>query len=124
MFRTIRLLLVSLAAIAFLAACSADAAAPSVASLDDPGADPEASASPSAQTDPQEAFLAFAECMREHGIDMPDPEVSDEGGGKFSVGFNAGGPGGDGDPDMEKFQAANEACRPLLENAIGEGSRP
>jgi hypothetical protein len=124
MTRTIRLLLMSLAVVATLAACTGASAAPSVASLDDPGAttDPNASPSPSAPTDPQEAFLAYAECMREHGIDMPDPQVSDEGGGKFSVGFSA-----EGRPDaadMDEMQAADEACRPLLENAIGEGGRP
>jgi hypothetical protein len=121
MTRTIRLLLLSLAAVALLAACTGASAAPSVASLDDPAATADPSASPSAPTDPQEAFLAFAECMREHGIDMPDPQVSEEGG-RFSVGFSAGGPGGE--RDNEAFQEANEACRPLLENAIGEGGRP
>jgi hypothetical protein len=124
MTRMIRLLLVSLAAVTLLAACSGANAGPSVASLDDPDAttDPNASASPSAPTDPQEAFLAFAQCMRDHGIDMPDPEISDEGGGKFSVGFSA-----EGRPDSinkEEMQAAEEACRPLLENAVGEGGRP
>jgi hypothetical protein len=122
MTRTIRLLLLSLAAMALLAACTGATAAPSVASLDDPAASGDPSASPSAPTDPQEAFLAFAECMREHGIDMPDPQVSDEGGGKFSVGFSAGDRVGS--PDDEEFKAANEACQPLLENAIGEGGRP
>jgi len=125
MTRTIRLFLLSLATVAIAAACTAQAAAPSVASLEDPAAtsDPNASASPSAPTDPQDAFLAFAKCMRDHGIDMPDPEVSDEGGGKFSVGFSGGGPGAGG-ADAEKFKEANEACQPLLENAIGEDSRP
>jgi hypothetical protein len=121
MIRTIRLLFLSLAAVALLAACTGTSAAPSVASLDDPAATADPSASPSAPTDPQEAFLAFAECMREHGIDMPDPQVSEEGG-KFSVGFSGGGPGDE--RDNEAFQEANEACRPLLENAIGEGGRP
>jgi hypothetical protein len=124
MTRMIRPFLLALVTIALAAACTAQAAAPSVASLEDPDAstDPNASASPSAPTDPQDAFLAFAQCMRDHGIDMPDPEVSDEGGGKFSVGFSAGGPGGGA--DQAKFKAANEACQPLLENAIGEEGRP
>ena len=89
MTRMIRLLLLSLAAVALLAACSGASAAPSVASLDEPDAsvDPGASPSASAPTDPREAFVAYAACMREHGVDMPDPQVSDEGGGKFSVGF-------------------------------------
>jgi hypothetical protein len=124
---TIRPLLLSLAAIALLAACSGASAAPSVASLDDPAAsaDPNASPSASAPTDPQEAFLAYAQCMRDNGIDMPDPEVNDEGGGKFSVGFSAGdGPGAGGAVNSDKFAAADEECRALLENAIGEGGRP
>ena len=124
MFRSIRLLFVIPATIAIVAACSGATAAPSVASLDDPAAsaDPSASPSPSAPTDPQEAFLAYAQCMRDHGVDMPDPEVKDEGGGKFSVGFSA-----EGAPDSinkDKMQAANEACQPLLQNSIGEGQRP
>ena len=122
MTRTIRLLFLGLATMALLAACTGASAAPSVASLDDPAASGDPSASPSAPTDPQEAFLAFAECMREHGIDMPDPEVTDEGGGRFSVGMSGGD--GPGKMDTEAFEAANEACRPLLENAIGEGERP
>ena len=124
MTRIIRLLLLSLAAVALLAACSGASAAPSVASLDDPDAsvDPGASPSPSAPTDPREAFVAYATCMREHGIDMPDPQVSDEGGGKFSVGFSAGE--GGGNLDSDEFQEADEACRPLLENAVGEGEPP
>ena len=67
--------------------------------------------------DPEEAMLDFAKCMREHGIDMPDPEVSGTGGGAGSV--KAGAAiriGGDG-VDMEKMEEANEACRPLLADA-------
>ena len=48
---------------------------------DDGSALPDAagasSASPSgddeADLDPEDAMLKFAECMREHGVDMPDP---------------------------------------------------
>ena len=29
-----------------------------------------------ASTDPEEAMLAFTECMRDHGIDMPDPQMA------------------------------------------------
>jgi hypothetical protein len=124
---TIRPLLLSLAAVALVAACGGASAAPSVASLDDPAASADDASPPaSAPTDPQEAFLAYAQCMRDNGIDMPDPEVNDEGGGKFSVGFSAGdaGGGGGGAADKDKFAAADEECRPLLENAIGEGGGP
>jgi hypothetical protein len=114
--------------VATVTACSGGTAAPSVASLEDPAASaaPDASSSPAAPQDLQEAFLAYAQCMREHGIDMPDPQVSDEGGGRFSVGFSAGGPGSGpgGEIDKERFGAADEACRPLLGNAIGEEGKP
>ena len=94
MTRTIRLLLLSLAVgRAARGLLGRERRRPSVASARRPRRErrPGASPSPSAPTDPQEAFLAYAACMREHGIDMPDPQVSDEGGGKFSVGFSAEG---------------------------------
>ncbi len=65
--------------------------------------------------DPEEAMLEFAKCMREHGIDMPDPEFSGDGGGAGSVKSSAAiRIGGAGDVDMEKMEEANEACRPLM----------
>jgi hypothetical protein len=63
---------------------------------------------PSATMDPELAdqMLAFAKCMRDHGIDFPDPPFS--GGG---VTVQLGGPGEQGlDPTSDEFQAAQEAC--------------
>jgi hypothetical protein len=97
-----------------LAACGGAAAAPSgVASLE--SAAPDASATPRPSVDPEEAQLAFAECMRENGIDMPDP-----GGGGGGALFRVGGPDG---VDVETFEAANEACRHHLEAVMGEGGQ-
>src|SRR5262245_35791076 len=75
---------VAVMAVALLSACGGDDGDPSaeVASLGtETPASAEASAAPesSIPTDPEEAQLAFAQCMREHGIDMPDPGQS--GGG-------------------------------------------
>ena len=63
---------------------------------------------PSATMDPAVAdqMLAFAKCMREHGIDFPDPKF--EGGG-VSVSLGENGDGGI-DPSSDEFQAAQEAC--------------
>ena len=36
--------------------------------------------SPEEQEKAKEQALAFAKCMREHGIDMPDPQFTDNGG--------------------------------------------
>lgn len=64
---------------------------------------------PNATMDPALAdqMLAFARCMRDHGIDFPDPQF--EGGG---VSIQIGGPDGPGgiDPTSGTFQAAQTAC--------------
>jgi hypothetical protein len=66
----------------------------------------------------QDAFLEYAQCMRDHGIDMPDPDFSEGGGG-----VRIGGPDSDFDPNDPDFRAADEECRPILENA-GFGGGP
>ena len=39
---------------------------------------------PEEQAEMQEQVLAFAQCMRDHGIDMPDPEFDDRRRGRRS----------------------------------------
>ena len=63
----------------------------------------------------QEAMLAFAECMREHGIDMPDPEFSG-GGGRMA--FRARAAGGGVDPRSDAFREAQEQCGEILEDTL------
>ncbi len=68
----------------------------------------------------QEAALKYARCMREHGVDMPDPKFSGNGGLTFQAGPGGGkkstGPrGGLGaNPDSPKFKAADQACSHFL----------
>jgi hypothetical protein len=76
----------------------------------------------------EEAGLRFAECMREHGIDVPDPQP---GGGSIELG-RSDGPGGDGpdtqgaiggaplDLDDPDTQRAMEACQDELGEAAPE----
>ncbi|GAA1007215.1 hypothetical protein GCM10009556_017740 [Acrocarpospora pleiomorpha] len=52
----------------------------------------------------QDEMLKFAQCMRDNGVDMPDPQVD---GGRVRM----GGPGMD--PDSPVFKKAEEACRDL-----------
>jgi hypothetical protein len=93
-----------------VAACSSAGAAPSgVASLESQGTGPASSAEPSASLDPEAAQLEFAKCMREHGIDMPDPETAPGGG--FTQRLEVG------KDDAEKMQAAQQACDHILANA-------
>lgn len=111
MITTLRTAAAGLVLLMALAACSATAAAPDgVATLASP-APADASAAPSASLDPEAARLAFAECMREHGIDMPDPETAGGPGGGGAFAF--GGKGGD---DGE-FPEALEACDKFLQQA-------
>ena len=110
-FRTVA---ASLLLVTIVAACSAAGAAPSgVASLASQGTTAESSAAPSASLDPEQAPFAFAKCMREHGIDMPDPEVA-PGGGGFTQRLDGGK-----NIDPEKLQAAQEACQSILEQSGG-----
>jgi hypothetical protein len=54
----------------------------------------------------QEAALRHARCMREHGIDMPDPTFGDDGGARIRLGKGSGI-----DPNEPDFKKAQEACR-------------
>ena len=58
----------------------------------------------------EQAFLKFAQCMRDHGVDMPDPKFG-QGGGMFQI----GGPGSNVNPDSPRFQAAQKACDPIMQ---------
>ena len=121
--------LTALSLLLLLVACTAS---PGVATID--GAD-DASATPSASPgseDPEEAMLAFSDCMREHGIDMPDAIVFrvDGSGGAGSVREEVrdeAAPADPGfDPSSEEFQAAEAECRHHLESlgALEPGDGP
>jgi hypothetical protein len=68
---------------------------------------------PARTMDPQlqDQMLQFAQCMRDHGIDFPDPQFD---GGRVTIGM--GGPDGskDGadlpDPNSKQFQDAQTEC--------------
>jgi hypothetical protein len=75
-----------------------------------------AAADGAADEDPQEAALEYARCMREHGIDMPDPG---EGG---LVVRKEPGKGSGADPESSKFRQAEEACKHLLPKRDGAGA--
>ncbi|MGH9273239.1 MAG: hypothetical protein ACRDZU_01215 [Acidimicrobiales bacterium] len=86
---------------------------------DDSTDDGDAASSGEELTDAEreDAMLEFTECMRDHGVDMPDPEVAEGpgGGGAIAVTNEASGPG-----DMEAFEAANEACGDILSDVFGD----
>ena len=65
------------------------------------------------QAEFKEKALEHARCMREHGIDFPDPTFSAEGGAQIRL------ERGRLDPDDPEFKAAQEECGDLM----GGGSR-
>lgn len=73
----------------------------------------------------QDQLLVFAECMRENGYDMPDPDFSSFGQGGPGQGGPPGpgaGPFGEIDPEDPDFQAALEQCEDTLPG-FGPGGR-
>ena len=80
-----------------------------VASISTPPASGGASADNSSGKSDDDKMRDFAKCMRDHGVDMPDPKPAGDGGG------HAVTLGGDG-ADMSKMDAAQTACKKLLPN--------
>jgi hypothetical protein len=59
--------------------------------------------------DQTSASLAFSECMRDNGVDVPDPEAD----GSVALGPDSGI-----DPQSPEFQEAQQACASFLEDVI------
>ena len=59
---------------------------------------------PSSDVEFEDALIEYAGCMREQGIDMPDPDFSS---GMIQL-------GGDTPGEIEEFEAAHEECREIL----------
>ena len=103
----------ALALLLALAGCSEPDDGDGVATAGGPENDP--TSSETAEADPQQAMLAYAECMRENGVpEFPDPQLSDNG----EVGMAL--PEG---LDRAKVDAANEKCREHMPNG-GEPPEP
>ena len=62
--------------------------------------------------DPEKAMLDFARCMRDHGVDMPDPKPGEGAITRFEAPSD-GAPL----PDQSKFVEADKACRHLMGDA-------
>ncbi|MFC0503981.1 hypothetical protein [Micromonospora costi] len=87
-----------------LPACGGSGEEPAVATAGGGGAQP-ASASPAAQLSDDERRLKFTECMRDNGVDVPDPEPGGDRVFRF-----------DGKTDPAKVEAAMGTCRQYLPN--------
>jgi hypothetical protein len=97
-----------------VAACGGGDKGGGVASLGDGKA--TATTAAGGSSDPVQADLAFARCMRQHGVNMPDPKP--EAGGRTEWQLPSGMR-----KDDPKFKAARQACRQYRENG-GQAQRP
>ncbi|MEY2477667.1 MAG: hypothetical protein QOG87_2982 [Actinomycetota bacterium] len=70
------------------------------------GGSPAAGSTTTTTIDKDKAMLDFAKCMREHGVNMPDPETDGKGGVSIAI---EGGPG-----DEDTLDAAHEACEKYM----------
>ena len=68
------------------------------------------------QAEMQDAAFKFAKCMRDHGINMPDPKVSADGGVGIQVEGPMPGSGGNASDQDKKMQAANKACQHFMDD--------
>src|SRR5262245_42232837 len=67
-----------------------------------------------ASEDRQDQAVKFAQCMRDHGVDMPDPETDDKGRVRLRVGTGE-------KINKDKVDAAMEACKKY--SPIGNSGR-
>ena len=88
-----RLLILLAGFVLLLAACGGDSSAPETTAL----------------ADTEEQLLQFAECMRDQGIDLPDPSVGADGFPEFEP------PEGFDPNDTDALFDAIEACREHIE---------
>jgi hypothetical protein len=108
-----------------LAACGGGGSGSGIASISGKDqAGKTSSKKGASKQDAQDAFRSYAQCMRKHGVDMPDPKFSKNG----SVSINAAPPGGSGDPNQgpsPQFQAADNACKHFIDDAVNSsGNKP
>ena len=100
-------------ALGLSSACGSERGDGTASPRPDSGAARDDSAEPD---DEMTVLVRFAKCMRDEGVDYPDPQRSEDG----MVTFGAG-PGSPPGPEMD---AALAKCDPILEEGLGQGLRP
>jgi hypothetical protein len=88
-----------------VAACGGGSTGPQVA---DVGGGGKTSAAATTSMSPQDALLTYARCMRQHGVNIPDPQP-----GQGQISLPPGVP-------RERSQAALQACQTYLLQGLGK----
>lgn len=100
------------AAVFVVSGCGGGKKDPGVASLGN-AAKNSPSASPSASLDPKDAALKFAQCMRQNGIDTPDPKAD----GAMTI-------KADKNTDKAKLEKAMKSCQHFMQDSgIGAAAK-
>jgi hypothetical protein len=94
---------VAVPAVFGLAACGGNGGNDGIASANGGTAKASASASPSQSLSVQDRALKFAQCMRQNGVDMPDPGAN----GNIQIKSNSG--------NRAKVQAAMQKCQHFMQ---------
>lgn len=104
---------------ALVTACSpaANDGGDGVASISDKNT-PSSTKADNNDDDDYDQMLAYAKCMREHGVDMKDPEPPSGGAGRGGMGISV-----DGADEKSKVDKANAVCKHLMPNG-GEPEKP
>ncbi|HEY3467538.1 MAG TPA: hypothetical protein VGL47_20585 [Amycolatopsis sp.] len=112
-----RIFVAALGAALLLGGCGAKADDGSkVASISTPPQTGGATAADTSGKSDEDKMRDFAKCMREHGVDMPDPKPAGDGKGMaITLGGDA--------KDSGKLEAAQNACKHLMPNG-GEMKPP
>lgn len=95
-------------------------AAESAAAPDNDGSDVETGEPSVSDMTPEEAGLAFSQCLEERGIDDPFAAGGGEVIGDDEDGPQTGIVSFDSDADFEAFEQAQEECGKLLGDAFGD----
>jgi hypothetical protein len=85
---------------------------------------PQLNLSPAQRAQVQQQLVKFAECMRSHGVNVPDPTFNGSGSGR---GFGFRRAFGSVDRNSPAFQSAMKACqslRPQFGRGGGGGAPP
>lgn len=103
-----------------LSACSSTGKDSGIAKIGDVKTDSTAAAKPAGSAEDQ--ALAFAQCMRDNGVDFPDPTVDADGNPSFAGAFDRSQSGGF-NPGDTSFRTAMTACADLAQGLqIGGGA--
>lgn len=102
-----------------LSACSSTGQSSGIAQLGNATSNPTAAAKPTGSAEDQ--AIAFAQCMRDNGVDFPDPTVDAQGNPSFADAFGKSQSGGI-NPGGASFRTAMTACADLAKGLqIGGG---